>query len=264
MQTLRQIVRRGGRSIPCFYSLFAVLMSCFFGVRAALFFANVAPHFWVLSRHCHSTSKSSTSPGSELLPRHAELTLPQHRLLPHHTEIVTTWQDDTPLQDHQCTLRQDHCSRHYPCQQVEIVIAHHTKQIFLYMRWTACHDVTPCSSIHHTHRTDIVHVKLQHGHENTSSITVSHRDTNATDTTFTAHGKDHWSLHEDTSTEHVARASSSLFKPSLSLRNQVLLSLSLSLLSPPSSSLSLLTLSPWGRRFVFWLLLRLPCDTGSD
>lgn len=37
MQTLRQIVRRGGRIIPCVYSLFAVLMSCFFGVRATLF-----------------------------------------------------------------------------------------------------------------------------------------------------------------------------------------------------------------------------------
>lgn len=85
------------------------------------------------------------------------------------------------------------------------------------MRWTACHDVTPCSSICHSHRTDIVHIKLRHRHENTSSITVSHRDTTAANSTFTAHGKDHWSVHEDTSTQHVARASSSLLKPSLSL-----------------------------------------------
>lgn len=45
MQTLGQIVRRGGRIIPCVYSLFAVLMSCFFGVWAIYFFAMVAPHF---------------------------------------------------------------------------------------------------------------------------------------------------------------------------------------------------------------------------
>lgn len=45
MQTLRQIVRRGGRIIPCVYSLFTV---CFFGVRATFVFCSRSSTFFEL------------------------------------------------------------------------------------------------------------------------------------------------------------------------------------------------------------------------
>lgn len=227
MQTLRQIVRRGGRIIPCVYSLFAVLMSCFFGVRAVIFFAIVTPHFWVLS---HSTSKISTSPGSELchgmLSSHYHNSTQSPRLLPHHTKVVTTWQDDTLHPGASVhiyvrittTLMLQADTTHVDKSRSSLL----TTPTIDAMNRMSRHDVTPCSSICRSHRTDIVHIKLRQRHDYTSSITVNHRDITAANTTFTAHGKDHWSVHEDTSTEHVARASSSFLKPSHTLRNQVL------------------------------------------
>lgn len=123
MQTLRQIVRRGGMIIPCVYSLFAVLMSCFFGVRATFFFflryrrstflsseQTLPFHFQDFSitrvrAFCHVTPSS-----------HYHNSTQSPRLSPHHTEVVTTRQDDTPLRDHQCTLRQDHRTSNATCR----------------------------------------------------------------------------------------------------------------------------------------------------
>lgn len=76
MQTLRQIVRRGGRIIPCVYSLFTVLMSCFLGVWVFFFFANVAPHLsseQTLPFHFQDFNISRV----RALQWHAKLTLPQ-------------------------------------------------------------------------------------------------------------------------------------------------------------------------------------------
>lgn len=161
MQTLRQIVRRGGMIIPCVYSLFAVLMSCFFGVRATFFF---------FLRYRRSTFLSS----EQTLPFHFQdfsitrvrafchVTLSSHyhnstqspRLSPHHTEVVTTRQDDTPLRDHQCTLRQDHRTSNATCRADTPHVdksrprhcSPHPAGFFSIdaMNYRACHDVTPC------------------------------------------------------------------------------------------------------------------------